>query len=303
VTACPICGANASFSPTASRNSDVDCPRCGPYRITHEALSALQGNFIRKVPIRWAITSHALRRTGSTPERRFLVQQSWLIAVWETDRLPNPQQQADYFIDYLGQSARAPDQWIACRPIEIAGLVGSGDDPTKGETSGFVYLADHLSAEHLISSRSSTAGGTVDYRLTFRGWSRFEDIRLARVDSNVAFMAMGYGNPVVDQAFSQFKTGISGIGVDLRRLDTKPKSGLIDLRMRVGCGSPSSSWPILRTKTVAPIGRPVSPRDAGRRSIIPARQRNSINSKPISILNTSLLSNGTWEIWRELSTN
>jgi hypothetical protein len=194
VTACPICGANASFSPTASRNSDVDCPRCGPYHITHEALSALQGNFIRKVPIRWAITSHALRRTGSTPERRFLVQQSWLIAVWETDRLPNPQQQADYFIDYLGQSARAPDQWIACRPIEIAGLVGSGDDPTKGETSGFVYLADHLSAEHLISSRSSTAGGTVDYRLTFRGWSRFEDIRLARVDSNVAFMAMGYGN-------------------------------------------------------------------------------------------------------------
>ena len=77
MTACPICGANASFSPTASRNSDVDCPRCGPYHITHEALSALQGNFIRKVPIRWAITSHALRRTGSTPERRSV---TWTLA-------------------------------------------------------------------------------------------------------------------------------------------------------------------------------------------------------------------------------
>ena len=46
-------------------------------------------------------------------------------------------------------------------------------------------------------------------------------------------MAMGYGNSEVDQAYSHFRDGISVIGVDLRRLDTKPKSGLIDLRMRV----------------------------------------------------------------------
>jgi hypothetical protein len=195
-----------------------------------EAVGTAQSD-VRKTPIRWAVTSHALRRTGTTRENPFTVATSWLAATWKTDRLPNPQQQADYFIDYLGQSARAPDQWIACGPIEIAGLVGTGDDPTKGETSGFTYLADHLSAEHLIASRSSA--GTVDYRLTFRGWSRFEDLRMARVDSNVAFMAMGYGNPQVDQVFSEFRAAISEIGVDLRRLDTTPKSGLIDLRMRV----------------------------------------------------------------------
>ena len=49
----------------------------------------------------------------------------------------------------------------------------------------------------------------------------------------MAFMAMGYGHPDVDRAFSHFRAGISRIGVDLRRLDTKPRSGVIDLRMRV----------------------------------------------------------------------
>jgi hypothetical protein len=162
-----------------------------------------------------------------------LVDQRWLTRVWETDRLPNPQQQADYLINYLGDAARVPDQWVTCLPIKIAGFVGNADDPKKGESGGFTYLMDHLSAEHLITSRSDMSAGQVDYRLTFRGWARFEDLRTARVESNVAFMAMGYSNPDAAQAFSQFRLALSDLGIDLRRLDTKPRSGVIDLRMRV----------------------------------------------------------------------
>jgi hypothetical protein len=232
MSSCPICGANATLSHIVNRVLVVVCPRCGAYHITHEASSALPG-VIREVPIRWAITSHALRRTGSTFERPFLVTQSWLASVWETDRLPNPQQQADYLVIYLGDTARVPDQWVTCLPVNIAGLVGTGDDPVKNETSGFAYLVEHLSAEHLITARSNMSAGQVDYRLTFRGWARFEDLRMARGESNVAFMAMGYSNPDVAQAFSQFRIALSGLKIDLRRLDTEPKSGLIDLRMRV----------------------------------------------------------------------
>lgn len=210
---------------------DVDCPRCGAYRITYEALSALDGDFIRRVPVRWAITSHALRRTGSTPERRFLVTQSWLNTVWETDRLPNPRQQADYFVDHLGQSAQTPDQWVTCPPMEIAGLAGNADDPRNGQTGGFSYLVGHLISGNLIEPRSHPPQD--EYRLTFPGSGRFEDLRTARVESNVAFMAMGYNNPQVDQTFSHYRTALLRLGVDLRRLDTKPKAGVIDLRMRV----------------------------------------------------------------------
>src|SRR5207248_6111153 len=96
------------------------CPRCGPYLITHEALAAIKGDLFREEPFRWAVTSHALRRTGSTNASRFTVNTRWLTSVWKTHRLPNPQQQANYFIDFLGQSAHAPDSWVDCPPIVIA---------------------------------------------------------------------------------------------------------------------------------------------------------------------------------------
>jgi hypothetical protein len=207
----------------------IGCPRCGTYLITFEAMGAAKQD-IRGEPIRWAVTSHALRRTGSTEESPFTVTVSWLAATWKTDRLPNPQQQADYLIDYLGQSAHAPDQWIPCSLPGISGIVGTADAP--GSDSGFAYLTNNLLREALIEPRSNW-DASLDYRLTFSGWARFEDLRKARAESNLAFMAMGYSNPDVDQAYSYFRAGISAIGVDLRRLDTTPKSGLIDLRMRV----------------------------------------------------------------------
>jgi hypothetical protein len=230
--ACPICGADARVSATASRDFAIDCPRCGPYCITYEAHSALKEDFIRKEPIRWAVTSHALRRTGSTSERPFVVNQGWLTTVWQTDRLPNPQQQADYFVYHLGQSARSPDQWVSCPSVEIAGLIGTADDPRIRGAEGVTYIVRSLINE-LIEARTQASDKTSAYRLRFPGWARFQELRMARVETNVAFMAMGYSNPDVDQAYSLFRTGISRIGVDLRRLDTKPKSGLIDLRMRV----------------------------------------------------------------------
>src|ERR1700730_7370822 len=228
---CPICTANAELSPTESRVASFDCPRCGPYLITHEALAAIKGEITRKEPIRRAVTSHALRRTESTKASRFTVNTNWLASVWETNRLPNPQQQANYFIDYLGHSAHAPNQWIDCPPIEIAGIIGTADDPETGSIDGFTYVTDNLLKEGLIQRAFGLS--PIQYRLTFPGWARFEELRTAGVESNVAFMAMGYGNPSVDRAFSEFRTAISRLGVELRRLDTKPKSGLIDLRMRV----------------------------------------------------------------------
>jgi hypothetical protein len=228
---CPICGANAGSSSTASRTLQIDCPRCGTYLITFEALAAAKQD-IRGEPIRWAVTSHALRRTGSTAESPFTVTVSWLAATWNTDRLPNPQQQADYFVYHLGQSALWPDQWVACPPLRLAGILGTSDDPRSGQSEGFLYILRNL-INDLVEARTQVSGGIPEYRLRFSGWTRFEDLRTARVESNVAFMAMGYGNPEVDRAFSEFRAAISDIGVDLRRLDTKPKSGLIDLRMRV----------------------------------------------------------------------
>jgi hypothetical protein len=239
---CPICDGHADRIPTNSRITAINCPRCGYFEITHEALFALDGGIIREEPLRWAITSHALRRTGSTNQRPFTIRQNWLTTIWESNRLPNPQQQANYFIDYLGQSAHAPDQWIACEPIKIAGIIGTADPASPRTTSGFSYVVDNLLQQGLIERPSNI--GEIKYGLTFLGWAQFEELRKVRIESNVAFMAMGYGNPIVGEAFVQFRTAITQIGVDLRRLDTKPQSGL-------GVGVDPVWWTVCR---LGPLG-------------------------------------------------
>jgi hypothetical protein len=47
-----------------TRTLTLNCPRCGSYLITMEALKMLQGDLGRQ-PLRWAITSHAIRRMHS----------------------------------------------------------------------------------------------------------------------------------------------------------------------------------------------------------------------------------------------
>ncbi|HJU18491.1 MAG TPA: hypothetical protein VJ770_18730 [Stellaceae bacterium] len=194
----------------------------------------LQGELNRQ-PLRWAITSHAIRRRHS-PGAPHRVTQAWLSAVWRYERLPSPQEQADTFIQYLGEAEVAPGAWVQCNPQHLTGPLGTADNPTRGETSGFVYVVDHIKAKGLVEQESHPdprSPGTVGYRLTFDGWGRFEEFRRSLPDTRIAFMAMGYNNPDVDRAFSAFVGAVAQTGFELPRLDQKPKAGLIDLRMRV----------------------------------------------------------------------
>jgi hypothetical protein len=98
-----------------------------------------------------------------------------------------------------------------------------------------MYVVDHLKHKGLIEQQGQLPAedGAVPYRLTFDGWERFDELRRRAVDSHIAFMAMGYGNEYVDRAFVDFIGAVGQTGFALRRLDQKPKAGLIDLRMRV----------------------------------------------------------------------
>jgi hypothetical protein len=186
--------------------------------------------------LRWEITSHAIRRMHSSDSAPHTVTKAWLQSVWTNDKLPNPQEQTDTFIQHLGAAEVAPGAWVRCNPQYLTGLLGTADDPTRGETGGFVYVVEHMKAKGLLEQErhpDPQSPGTVGYRLTFDGWARFEEFRRNLPETRIAFMAMGYGNPHVDRAFSTFIGAVAQTGFELRRLDQKPKAGLIDLRMRV----------------------------------------------------------------------
>ena len=69
--------------------------------------------------------------------------------------------------------------------------------------------------------------------LTFKGWRRYGELRRARVDSKLAFMAMPFGDARLDQVFNTFKTAVADTGFELQRIIDDPPAGLIDDRLRV----------------------------------------------------------------------
>src|ERR1700736_4493041 len=122
---CPGCKTTLSQPPVApgSGTLTVNCPRCGSYEPTDDALGVLQEE-LGRAPLRWAITSHAIRRMyspgSSVPHK---VTRAWLQSVWTNQKLPNPQEQADTFIEYLGTADVAHGNSVRCNPQHINGLL------------------------------------------------------------------------------------------------------------------------------------------------------------------------------------
>jgi hypothetical protein len=175
------------------------------------------------------ITSHIIRklqRGGETPR----IDDKLLQTIWAEGKLPSPAQQADTLIQLIAERQAIPGQLEDFTSAELAGLIGTGDKPNAVEGVDFVlrYLADN----GLVSFMPGSHG--VSLRLNFAGWRRLEDIQRSTVDSITAFMAMKFGRELTDTLYlSYLKPAAKQAGFDLRRLDERPKPGLIDQRMEV----------------------------------------------------------------------
>jgi nucleoside phosphorylase len=131
-------------------------------------------------PLRWAITSHAIRRMHHSSSALHKVTQAWLQEVWADARLPTPQEQADIFVQYLGAANVPSGNWVRCNPQHLTGLLGTADDPTRAETGGFVFVINGVKNKGFIEDENypdPRYPGTAGYRLTFEGWERFEQLR------------------------------------------------------------------------------------------------------------------------------
>ncbi len=111
---------------------------------------------------------------------------------------------------------------------------GSADDPARGKQRDYQFVLERLTQHSkLIENEERPPAPNVGLRLTFDGWERFEKLTRETIESRLAFMAMGYSNPNVARAFGEcFVPAVAATGFELRRLDQKPKAGLIDVRMR-----------------------------------------------------------------------
>ncbi len=149
-------------------------------------------------------------------------------------QFPNPREQVDDLILYLGSAGVAPGKYVSALPELLMGYLGTGDRGDQGKQSGLLLVINWLIAKGLIEVATAGADGRLQLKLTVDGWQRYHDLQRQIPDSRIAFMAMSFGSPDTLRAYTEcFVPAVKDTGFDLRRLDHSPKAGLIDLRMRV----------------------------------------------------------------------
>lgn len=222
---CPICSSVVKESGKGGSADfhDYKCPVCGPFTITRTALHNLRSERITEK--KSAILSHAIRRMqkqGSWPE----IDSKILDIIMENNYLPSPAEQADNLILWLGDNIDAPGIEISVNPDLHKAIIGAVNN------NNFHFVVSSLIEKGLVLSQRDTVKWLVT--LSFKGWERYELIKKGALDSRKAFMAMPFGNDLIDKVYSDyFKRAVEQTGFNLFRIDEKPKAGSIDDRLRV----------------------------------------------------------------------
>jgi len=220
---CPICEEMyVESSETTGRSTHYRCRRCGDFILTSTARAMLQVP-LDDYPNGRILLSYSVRRMqGNTPPT---LDHKTVKAILANSSLPSLREQENNIILYLGNNSNPGKTTIISRGhlIAVSGSVNH---------EGLGFIISHLKQSGLLN-HSVLHSGDQSLRLEMKGWERFEEIRRGSIDSKQAFMAMPFGQSVLDEIYKHFKSAVAQTGFDLRRIDERPKAGLIDDRLRV----------------------------------------------------------------------
>lgn len=205
----------------------VDCVQCGDFTATHELTDDWPG-MGGQDPSKVATASHVIRMLQKG-ERRPTITRGALVSFLRDRTPPSPADAADSLILLAGDAlSTRPGTWFEQYWRGIAahtGLISVVDA---------VWLTKGVVSRKLVEMSSQTfenhAGNPLDMwmgRLTFAGWERYGELKLARAESNFAFFARKFVNPELDDVYTQcLRPAVRQTGYDLRIVTQR--AGLID---------------------------------------------------------------------------
>ncbi len=212
----------------SSRSARVDCFNCGLHVLTFEASAVLQGgNYddqtlrahiaygVRKMPQGSTVTTHALQQLQDTTE------------------LPSALDQIDNLVLCLASRGR-PGQGHRLIAADMLATLGA---VTAEEAEWVMVQAQNLELVQGVRTGTTPgeAGGYRGAALTASGWQRHRELLQAGAASRHAFMAMKFGDPVLDSIFKDhLRKAVAAAGFELRTVAGDHRTaGSIDNRMRV----------------------------------------------------------------------
>jgi hypothetical protein len=161
------------------------------------------------------------------PGERPVLSYELLVRLDETGVLPGVTAQMENYLLCVASLVQAPGENAELNDEHHGSVVGAA------HTENFIWIWKTLHGEGLLDGRLRL-GGLIEATPTAKGWLRIEQLRRGRSDSKKIFMAMQYGEPELDDVVAHcFRPAVEATGFRLERLDTRPRAGLIDDRLRV----------------------------------------------------------------------
>lgn len=227
---CPVCGYKLKTEIRDNSPDDTyyDCPNCGKFYLSSRALRILPEDQKSK-----AIISHNIskRKDRSKPfsmkDIRFFLEQS----------LPSPVEQIENLVLCIGDTLDSLGDMIEVHPKTYQAKIGSFNE--LGVVLALKFLRENGTIEGgydvvFAAGRQEYAFNILgDVSLTMHGWDYYRQLKQGVSETDIAFMAMKFGDEALDNAYSiHFKKAVDETGFELRRLDEKPEPGLIDNRLK-----------------------------------------------------------------------
>lgn len=229
---CPVCSTASAAQNPADGYIDADaveCLRCGRFLISGTLKVVLSG-LIERRGINNSRLSHELRLRYDAKRKPTFLANAELQQYQVDQSNVSPQQQFDNLILWIGNNQRAPQEWVQSSPHTLAARVGADIGPDDSE-SGVAWLVRAFADQGLYEFQGG--GREESYRLKPDGWMRFSELNRRIVHSRNAFMAMKFGDDMLDSVLrSCFQPSAARAGFTLKALNEQPTAGLIDNQIR-----------------------------------------------------------------------
>lgn len=229
---CPIClRTDCPLLPGGTGLQTHDCERCGRFVFLDGiARHVLQTAFERNALAR-SVISHDIRTSMKTG-RDFGITESVARQYMQSPKLPDPHEQAKNLVLWIGDNQQTHDTAAMILRPALAAIVGTAISPNE---QGLEWLIHQLEPQRLFDVLRTRQMPPQQhaYRLTLGGWTRYSELRRQVAEIRRAFMAMKFGDAVLDRVLATcFKPAVQRAGFELRPLNEGQGAGLIDNQIR-----------------------------------------------------------------------
>ncbi|MDR3665809.1 MAG: hypothetical protein P4L35_03090 [Ignavibacteriaceae bacterium] len=220
---CPICNTQTTVESIAEGSAyNIYCTRCGKFEVTDSAITMFQNSEINTKPLS---LSYWIRQ-HQTKESKVIIDLNLMRKLLINFEPPKPREQSDNLLLWIGSNVKKPDA-VVIRPFnDLISIVGAVDE------ANVIYLSQYLNEQkYIVYKYSSTQ---MHAQMTFNGWDRYYELQRSNKESQLAFMAMKYGNETLDKIFNTvIKEAVDNTGFEIRILSEVKRSGLIDDKLRI----------------------------------------------------------------------